>query len=158
MNNDLLKTKMEYFDFSNPPTDPIELAKLLSQNMLDKNGIGLAANQLSLPYNVFVVKSNPIICAFNPRIVHTSEEEVVMEEGCLSFPNLRVEVKRPVTIKLRFTMPNGETVTNEYTGLTSRVIQHEIDHLNGILFYERATKFHRDRAFRKMKNANRRKA
>lgn len=139
---------MERFDFSNPPIDPIELAKILTETMLKENGIGLAANQMDLPFNVFVIKSNPVICAFNPRIVDYIGEEVYLEEGCLSFPGLAVKIKRPQGIRVRFTQPNGETITKEYHGLTARTIQHEIDHLNGVIFYERANRIHRERAFR----------
>ena len=144
----LLRTKMERFDFSNPPIDPIELAKILTETMLKEKGIGLAANQLNLPFNVFVIKSNPVICAFNPRIVDYSGDEVYLEEGCLSYPGLVVKIKRPEKVRVRFTQPNGETITQEYHGLTARTVQHEIDHLNGIVFYERATRIHKDRAFR----------
>lgn len=144
----LLKQKMERFDFSNPPIDPSELARQLTEMMLKENGIGLAANQLGLPFNVFVIKSNPVICAFNPKVVDYIGEEVYMDEGCLSYPGLIVKIKRPEGIRIRFTQPNGETITREYHGMTARIVQHEMDHLDGIVFYERANKIHKDRAFR----------
>lgn len=156
--NDLLETKMDRFDFSNPSFDPIELAQTLTKVMLENNGVGLAANQLGLPYNVFVVKSSPIIAAFNPRIVDYIGDEIYLDEGCLSFKGLMVKIKRPEGIRLRFTMPNGETVTKEYHGLTARIIQHEIDHLNGILFYNKASRIHKERAFRQWKGYKKRVA
>lgn len=152
LTNEFLKNPCNRFDFENPQVDPIEIAKFLSETMLANNGIGLAANQVGLPYRVFVIKSQPIICAFNPRIVDYLGEEIYLEEGCLSFPGLTVKIKRPEGVRVRFTQPNGETITKEYHGLTARCFQHELDHLDGIIFYERATKYHKDQAFRKLKN------
>lgn len=157
MDNKLLEVVMEPFDFSNPPTDPIELAKTLAESMLKNNGVGLAANQLGLPYRAFVIKSDPIICAFNPKIVDKSEKEVYLDEGCLSFPGLVVKIKRPESIRVRFTQPNGETTTKEYHGLTARIFQHELDHLNGELFYDKAIRYHRDKAFKKWNRSSQKK-
>jgi peptide deformylase len=148
--NQLLKNKALTFDFSNPSEDPLKIAVDITESLLSTTGIGLAANQLGWPYRCLVVRTNPIVVMFNPRIVDTSVKEVYMEEGCLSFPGLIVNIKRSESIKVRFELPNGETVTNKYTGLTARTIQHEIDHLDGIIFYERATRYHRDKAFKKL--------
>lgn len=147
----ILKEELARFDFSNPPTDPVQLAKDLAETMIQNKGLGLAANQCSLPYRVFVMNGEQIRCFFNPRIVDVSAEQVVMPEGCLSFPGLSVKIKRPATCRIRYTQPNGETITEEYGGLSARVIQHEIDHLNGITFKDRATKFHLESALRKRK-------
>lgn len=151
--HDLLRAKLEPFDFSNPPTDPIQLAKDLTETMLHHNGIGLAANQVGLPYRVFVIKANPILACFNPKIVSQSGEEIELEEGCLTFPNYYVKVRRPKQIRVRYTYPNGETVTQIYDGMTARIFQHELDHLNGILFMSRASLFHREQAERRVKKA-----
>lgn len=141
------------FSFTEPPTDPIQLAKDLTETMLAKNGIGLAANQIGLPYRVFVMKSNPIICCFNPKIVSQVGEEITLEEGCLTFPNYYVKIRRPKQIRVRYTYPNGETVTEIYDGMTARIFQHELDHLDGVLFMSRATLFHREQAERASKRA-----
>lgn len=133
----MLKQKLDYFDFSNPPTDPIKLAYTLAEEMLKYDGIGLAANQLGLPYRVFAIKSSPILVCFNPIIVAVSPEKVKDKEGCLTFPGLFLTIERPRDIKVRWTQPNGETNTHTYTGLTARIFQHELDHLNGILFTEK---------------------
>ena len=105
--------------------------------MLSHDGIGLAANQIGLPYRVFAIKANPVLVCFNPRIVDYSKETIVLEEGCLTFPGLYLKIKRPRDIKCRFTYPNGETITKTFTGATARIFQHELDHLNGILFTEK---------------------
>lgn len=147
--NSLLKTKVDKFDFINPPVNPIEFAKDIAESLLATSGIGLAANQIGKPYRCLVIRTNPVVVMYNPIIVDAGEKQVYMEEGCLSYPNLTVKIKRPENIKVRYIEPNGNVVTNKYTGLTSRTIQHEIDHLNGIVFYDRATKYHKDKAFKK---------
>jgi len=148
-NNDILYQKTERFDFTNPPIDPSELAHILAQTMIVNNGIGLAAPQVGLPYRSFVMGGNPIFCCFNPVIVDTSSEQIYLEEGCLTFPGLIVKVKRPKMIRARYTEPNGQTVTKKFIGMTARVFQHELDHLNGILFTQRANSYHLEKAKKK---------
>jgi len=149
--NSLIHDEIEKFDFSNPPVDPLKLARDLGDALLSTNGIGLSANQVGLPYRAFVIKSNPVYVMFNPIIVHETEDKEYMEEGCLSFPNLIIPIKRPKGIRIRFTLPNGKTTTEYFDGLTGRVIQHETDHLNGITFIDRSTKYHLDKAKKHMK-------
>lgn len=139
----------EEFDFDNPSQDPIALAHDLVQTMLDAQGLGLAAIQVGIPIRAFAMRGEPqMLCFFNPRIVAYGPEIVKLEEGCLSFPGLVVEIRRPRDIRLRFTLPNGETNTQTYTGMTARVIQHELDHLDGVLFYNRANKYKRGKALK----------
>lgn len=145
----ILKEEAPRFDFSNPPTDPVQLAKDLAETMIQNKGLGLAANQCGLSYRVFVMNGEQIRCFFNPRIVDVSDEEVVMSEGCLSFPGPFVKIKRPATCRVRYTQPNGETVTEEYGGLSARVIQHEISHLNGRTLKDDSTRFHWEAAIKK---------
>jgi peptide deformylase len=148
-NDPLLRTKLENFDFSNPPVNPSELAMDLAETMVSHKALGLAANQVGLPYRVFAMTGNPVNVCFNPRIVDTSSEEIILEEGCLTFPGLFIKVKRPSMIRARYTMANGETVTNKFVGMTARIFQHELDHLDGVLYMNRATLFHREQAYRK---------
>lgn len=133
-NDPILSTKLERFDFDNPPTDPIQLAKDLTETMISHNGIGLAANQCGLPYRVFVIKSNPVFACFNPLIVDLGNEVNEYDEGCITFPKLFLKISRYSSIRVRFTMPNGLTETKKFAGLTARVFQHELDHVNGIKF------------------------
>lgn len=133
------------------PFDPVKLAVDLTETMLDGNGFGLSAPQVGIPFNVFVIKANPVIAVFNPRIVDKSEEQIYLEESDLTFPGLAVKIKRPKRIKVRFARPNGETVTEIYDGLTSRIFQHQMDYLEGVLFTQRATLFHREKAFKEQK-------
>ena len=146
----LLSTQLENFDFANPPIDPIELAKNLTETMLKNNGLGLSANQCGLPYRVFVIANNPVMACFNPRIIdESSQTEIALEEGCLSYPYLYLKVKRPRMIKVRYTMPNGETVTEKFDGLTARVFLHEMDHMDGINFTTKVHCYHLDKALKK---------
>ena len=147
----ILKEKIERFDFANPQTDPIELAHNLTQTMIHNNGLSLPANHIGLSYRAFVIRSNPIICCFNPRIVDETNETNLLEETCLTFPGLSVKIKRASNIKVRYEQPNGDIVTNKYIGMTSRLIQHESDHLNGILFYTKASSYHLEQAKKKRK-------
>lgn len=151
----LLRTEIEPFDFSNPPTDPIQLALDLTEHMLYYNGIGLAAPQIGLSYRVFAVSANPVLVMFNPIITDQSEETIIMEEGCLTFPNLFFKVKRPGSIKIRYTEPNGQIQNKTYTGMTARIIQHELDHLDGVLYIDRVSDLVLEMARKKAKKHKR---
>src|SRR4051812_48360605 len=127
----LLRTKLELFDFDNPLIDPGELSIQLVETMKSSDGIGLSANQVGLNLRVFAMNSFPeIFVCFNPRVVMPGTEQVVLEEGCLSYPGLIIKVKRPRDIKVRFQGPDGEVYTKTFTGMTARVFQHELDHLD----------------------------
>lgn len=147
--NDILVTPTNEFDFSNPPSDPHELARSMLQTMYDSNGVGLSANQVGLPYRVFVMRGDEYSFAcFNPKIVSMSDQTTVLEEGCLSFPGLVVKVPRANTVRLRFQTPSGSVDTKKFDGLSARVIQHEMDHLDGLLFYNKAHRYHREKALK----------
>ena len=151
-NDPILTTPCLPFDFSNPAFDPIEFAKTLVKFMYDSNGIGLAANQVGVPYRVFAMRGHPenFVC-YNPKIVQPGEQQVTLEEGCLTYPGLAVKIKRPQHIRVRFAMPNGDVRTDTFTGMTARIFQHELDHLEGIEFFSRANRYHREQAFKKWK-------
>lgn len=152
----ILLNPVPKFDFVNPPTDPIQLAKDLAETMIFNNGLGLSANQVGLPYRAFVINAEKIIACFNPIIVDRSTETVYLEEGCLSFPNLFVKVKRPKKIKVRYTEPNGNVETRVFDGMTSRIFQHELSHLEGVTFKQEANRFHLEQAIRKAKSIKKR--
>lgn len=147
----LLHTELENFDFANPPMDPLELANNLIETMLHHKAIGLSANQCGLPYRVFVMWSNPTKVCFNPRIVDITTDEVKLDEGCVSFPNMFLPIKRPSIIKVRYQDVNGEVVNDKFIGMTSRCFQHELDHLNGKVFTALANPIHVQRAMNKKK-------
>lgn len=151
----ILQTPAQPFDFGNPQMDSVQLARDLYETMLHHKGVGLAAPQVGIGYRVFAMASNPGIVCFNPRLVDMSEENILLDEGCLSFPNLFVKMKRPRRIKVRYTEPNGNTVTQVYEGMTARCFLHELDHLDGILYTIKANKIHLERAQREQKKLNR---
>ena len=137
------------FDFTNPPCDPKELSESLYNCMLKNDGLGLSANQVGVPYRVFTIRSEPPLTLFNPRVVDVSENEILAKEGCLSYPLLYLNVKRPDHCRVRFQNENGETVTESFNGLTARVALHEYDHMEGKVFTQKASKFESQRALRK---------
>jgi peptide deformylase len=159
LTNEILREPTQRFDFRNPPMDPTELFENLRDTMIESNGLGLSANQVGIPYNVFVI-GNPhipesIFSVFNPTIVDFAQSIQLAEEGCLSFPNLFVKVKRPTMIKARFSGHDGNVDTIKFDGFTARSFQHEYDHLQGTLFMSKVSKFHLDQAKRNKKKLDR---
>lgn len=147
----ILHQPTERFNFDNPPVDPYQLATDLAEAMIRHNGLGLSANQVGLKWSVFAITGDPVRVCFNPRIVDKSDEEIYLDEGCLSWPGLFVKIKRPKSVRVRFTLPNGETLTETFTGMTARIFQHEYDHLQGYNYQQRANRIHLDRARREYK-------
>ena len=145
----ILREELPEFDFLDPPVDPIEHAHTLVRHCIVYGGIGLASNQIGLRYRAFVVMAEKAIVCYNPVIVDQSEKTWLYDEACLSLPGIVAKVKRPESIKIRYTQPNGERLTNTYTGMTARVMQHELDHLNGTLFVDHLSKLAYDMALKK---------
>lgn len=142
----MLLQKMERFSFVNPPINPIELGNNLIETMVHNKGMGLSANQCGLPYRCFVLHSAEPFVVFNPFIADTTTETVMLDEGCLSFPNLFVKIKRPKSIKVRYQDAFGEWKTAKFTGVTARAFLHEFDHLEGMIYTKRANPMHLARA------------
>lgn len=121
-----------------------KLVKDMAATMESADGVGLAAPQVDVSRRIIVVKIKgggrkvTILAMFNPEILTWSEESSVMEEGCLSLPGLFLPVRRSVNITVRFWDERGETHTLKLSGLNARVVQHEVDHLDGILITDRA--------------------
>ena len=130
-----LRRMMPNFDFKNPPVDPNKFASSLVETCKKHNGLGLSANQCGYEYRVFVMGSgDDYVAFFNPAIIWSSEETLKMEEGCLSFLDLFLNVERPARIKVIYQDYTGEAKEAEFTGLTARCFQHELDHMNGIVY------------------------
>lgn len=130
-----LKKVMPNFDFSDPPVDPNKFASSLVETCKKHNGLGLSANQCGYEHRVFVMGSDDSFVAFfNPEIIWTSEETIRMEEGCLSFRDLFLNLERPISIKVKYQDFTGETKEAMFAGLTARCFQHELDHMNGIVY------------------------
>jgi peptide deformylase len=119
-------------------------------------GIGLAATQLGNMHRLLVYRVEPdapLGVLVNPQLEFASDEVETMEEGCLSLPAVSVEVERPVHVRVRAQDEHGAPVQVEASGLEARVIQHEIDHLDGVLILDRTTRDQRKQAMRAMREA-----
>lgn len=130
-----------------------KISALMHRTMISANGIGLAANQVNVDIRMFVM-NNDAKTFINPKIVEFSEEEQVMEEGCLSFPNLFFTVMRPKTIVVSWLDEQLKEKVDKFTGIWAQCIQHEIEHLDGILFVDHASKFKLGRARERQKKLN----
>jgi len=122
--------------------------------MEDALGVGLAATQLGVLHRVLVYKAyadDPLVALVNPVIEWTSEELETAEEGCLSLPGVHVEVERRARVRVRARDAHGEEVEIEAEGLPARVIQHEVDHLDGVLILDRISREARKEAMRAMR-------
>lgn len=132
-------------------TDEIKaLAAEMLTTMYKEEGVGLAAPQIGKNIRMFVVDegSGPRVF-INPQITGMSQELVEMEEGCLSVPGIYEKVVRPATIRLQAQNENGKREITEASGFLARVIQHEYDHLDGILFIDRINETKKERIERK---------
>lgn len=117
------------------------LVKEMLRIMFATNGIGLAAPQVGINSRMFVMGNKTAVYAcFNPRIIESSEEQELGPEGCLSFPGLFLNIKRPQRITVEYEDVKNHTQTKEFTGIMARCFQHELDHLDGVCFTERASR------------------
>jgi peptide deformylase len=131
-------------------------ARRMAIVMEDALGIGLAAPQVGISHRLLVYRvdpESPTVTLVNPRIEWSSRDEEIAEEGCLSLPFVHVDVERPVAVLVHARDAGGEELVIEATGLEARVIQHEIDHLDGVLILDRTTREQRKAAMRAMREA-----
>ncbi len=141
-----------------------QLAADMLETMYDAPGVGLAAIQIGVAKRVVTMdvskkegEREPMVLV-NPEITWRSEEKRVYEEGCLSIPEYYEEVERPDRIRFRYTTLDGETVEREADGLMATCVQHEVDHLDGVLFIDHLSKLKRDRVTKRFAKAARREA
>jgi peptide deformylase len=126
--------------------------------MGDAYGVGLAAPQLGISQRLLVYRVGPdapVVALANPELEWESGEQEILDEGCLSIPGITVDVERPVHVRVRALDEDGESRLVEASGLEARVIQHEMDHLNGKLILDRTTRDERKRALRELREAER---
>ncbi|HDH03922.1 MAG TPA: peptide deformylase [Candidatus Campbellbacteria bacterium] len=155
-----LRTKVDDFDFGKSDKKKIEkLVKAMRKTMAEAKGVGLSANQVGLSVRMFTMEipdklkkqdkngkmlsqkqiSGKFYAIFNPEIIKSSKKKIVVEEGCLSIPGIYGLVERPEKITLAGQDRNGKKIKIQAAGLLARVFQHETDHLNGVLFIDKAT-------------------
>ena len=146
-------------------TNEIEVAKKMMQIMLKAPGVGLAANQIGILKQIVTIffvnqetKKETQYTLFNPNIISYSQEKIVMEEGCLSLPKQFAEIERPQNIIVEYLDENNKLIKKEVSGVESRILQHEIDHLSGKLFIDYLSSLKRNIMLKKvqkyLKNKN----
>ncbi|KAB0267606.1 peptide deformylase [Microvirga brassicacearum] len=146
-------------------TDEVRrLADDMLETMYDAPGVGLAAIQVGVPVRMVTMdvsksetEPQPMVL-INPEILSASEETSTYEEGCLSIPEYYEEVERPARVRFRYMNLQGETIEQEAADLLATCVQHEIDHLNGVLFIDYLSKLKRDRVMTKFKKVAKREA
>jgi len=141
-------------------TDEVRaLAADMLETMYDAPGIGLAAIQIGVPKRLVVIdlakpdEARQPMVLIDPEITWASEEKRTYEEGCLSIPEYYEEVERPDRVRFRYRNLDGKTVEAEAEGVLATCVQHEIDHLNGVLFIDYLSKLKRDRVTKKFQKA-----
>ena len=139
-----------------PPEDPLlhkkikkcsynldrsKLSYTLTENMFKHNGVGLSANQIGIEERAFVmmidIDLQETITCFNPKIIKESKDEVVMEEGCLSYPEMYLDISRPRSIIVKYEDEGKSIFKRRFDGYIARIFQHEYDHMEGIDFTQR---------------------
>ncbi|MCJ9697367.1 MULTISPECIES: peptide deformylase [Rhizobium] len=145
-------------------SDLQRLADDMLETMYDAPGIGLAAIQIGVPRRMLVIdisregeEKQPQVF-INPEIVKSSDERSVYEEGCLSIPDYYAEVERPAIVSVKYLDLNGKEQTVEADGLLATCLQHEIDHLNGVLFIDYISRLKREMVIKKFTKAAKSKA
>jgi peptide deformylase len=134
----------------------VEEVRRMGQLMHDSLGIGLAATQLGVMHRVLVYRVDPdapVAALVNPVLEWASEDEEALEEGCLSLPSVLVDVERPIHVRVRARDEHGDPLLIEASGLEARVIQHEMDHLDGVLILDRTSRDQRKQAMRTLREA-----
>ena len=132
-----------------------ELSDAMFETMKKYGGIGLSANQVGLPFNMFVLGDHPDVekglkmTCFNPIIISSSVEEETMKEGCLTFPFVFLNITRPRKVVVKYEDENGDLKEGSLDGMISRVFQHEYDHMLGKTFVDGVSKMKLDMAYSK---------
>ena len=154
--NELLRKKANRL--INITSKDIKIANQMMDTMIKAPGVGLAANQVGILKQIITInfedkendkRANYIL--FNPSIIEYSEEKVIMEEGCLSLPEQYADIERPKKIFLEYIDENEKHIKKEIDGYEARILQHEIDHLSGILFVDYLSSLKRNIIIKKVK-------
>ena len=121
--------------------DRSKLSYILHENMYHYNGIGLSANQIGIWERAFVMiidmENQETITCFNPKIIKESKDQTVMEEGCLSYPDLYLKISRPSSVVVKYEDEGKKIHKIKLDGMIARIFQHEYDHMEGIDFTQR---------------------
>ena len=147
----VLHSPCEKYNWLRPQCNLPDTIETLVSAMSAKGGIGLSANQIGIPLQIFVMRGEKPIVVINPNILESSDETIELEEGCLSYPGVLVKVRRPVWVKARFNLPSGTAQTFRFEGITARVFQHEYDHIiHGKTMLDSVSKLKKNMALKKL--------
>ena len=150
-NNLILRTHMESVS---KDCNREKVRQDLIDSMEHYQGVGLSANQIGIMERVFIMYENvdirKILTCFNPKIIETSKEQILMDEGCLTYPGVWLKVKRPYAVLFEYEDEKGEKHQKELVGLPSRIFQHEYDHMEGTDFTQKVSRLKIDRAMKKL--------
>lgn len=153
-NDAILREVASPWDFT-VDGDPNDLIRRMVKVMMENNGIGLAGPQVGVNKRIFVMgNESKMYACINPEVVEASGNEMDIE-GCLSFPDLWLRVRRADTIKVRYYNAVGELIETEFNGLIARVFQHERDHLDGVCYDTRVAKLSLEMAKNRRKKRSR---
>lgn len=158
--NDILTQKLDDFNFIDPVIDPRDLEEQMVKLMYEENGRGLSANQVGINARVFVIKTELLdgvqtpFAVFNPVVIATDPEEVLGEEGCLSFPDLYFKIKRSEHVVAEFFDRDANKCIIRFDGIDARCFLHELDHLDGICFTDKISKLKLNMALKKQRKLN----
>ena len=146
----VLRVPPPIFDFESPPEDPKEIEKNMIEAIERYGGLGLSANQCGLPYKMFVMRTadKGVVSFWNPKLLKVSQDTDNSKEGCLSFPDIYLMIQRSKVVELEYYTTEGEKITQTLEGLAAWCVQHELDHLNGIIFLQRASRLKIERALK----------
>lgn len=156
----ILQKTLDDFDFNNPIMDPFDLEEQMVSLMREENGRGLSANQVNINARVFVIKTENLtevtepFAAFNPKVIAESDDQEQDYEGCLSFPNLFLSVKRPEHVVVEFLDRSQQRHIIRLDGIDARCFLHELDHLNGVCFTDKVSKLKLDLATKRQRKLN----
>ena len=155
-NDPILRQVAEPWDFD-VDGEAHDIIRRMTKVMMENNGIGLAGPQVGISKRIFVMgNETKLFACINPEILE-GEGQVMDKEGCLSFPDLWLNVRRAESIKVRYQNAMGETIETEFTGIMARVYQHERDHLDGICFDALTSKLSLELAKQRRKKLRRRR-
>jgi len=154
--NDILKKIMPEFDFDNPVMHPKQLEREMVELMVQERGIGLAANQVGIEARVIAIFPRDMslemgpFAMFNPEVMEASEELGEGLEGCLSFPDLVLPIKRPRIVVVQYLDNEGNNNIIELKDTDARCVLHEIEHLDGVCFTSKVSKLKIEMARKKL--------
>lgn len=147
----ILTTKLDPFDFKNPVENPKQLATDMIGVIRKHKILALSANEIGLNSRVIVLDTDPIFAMFNPVITTTFGEDIYLDETDITRSDVVCKIKRPSGVRVRFQDINGEFNVEKFVGLTARNLLHHIDNINGQVFYNKATSYHRQKALKNRK-------